>query len=107
VEHRGFTEEQARQRYGDKVRMSFLRMAQVNRAVIEDSAEGFMKIVQRRNGAAIGATIVGQRAAATLWTWPLAGDNCFNMGYVARTMQAYPSLRPGISSRRGRHIRTG
>ena len=95
VAHSGFTEEQARRRYGDKVRVSFLPMAQVDRAVTEDATEGFIKIVQRSNGEAIGATIVGQRAAETLQTWTLAGDNGLKMGNVARTMQAYPSLATG------------
>ncbi len=95
VAHSGFTEEQARQRYGDKVRVSFLPMAQVDRAVTEDATEGFIKVVERSNGEAIGATIVGQRAAETLQTWTLAGDNGLKMGNVARTMQAYPSLATG------------
>ena len=95
VAHSGFTEEQARQRYGDKARVSFLPMAQVDRAVTEDATEGFVKIVQRSNGEVIGATIVGQRAAETLQIWTLAGGNGLNMGNVARTMQAYPSLATG------------
>ena len=95
VAHSGFTEEQARQRYGDKVRVSFLPMTQVDRAVTEDATEGFIKIVQRSNGEAIGATIFGQRAAETLQAWTLAGDNGLKMGNVARTMQPYPSLATG------------
>ena len=95
VAHSGLTEEQAQQRYGERVRVSFVPMAQVDRAVTEDATEGFIKIVQRSNGKAIGATIVGQRAAETLQTWTLAGGNGLKMGNVARTMQPYPSLATG------------
>ena len=92
VAHSGYTEEEARHRFGDKVRVSVLPMAQVDRAVTEDAVEGFIKVVQRSNGEALGATIVGQRAAETLQAWTLAGDHGLKMGDIARTMQAYPSL---------------
>ena len=95
VAHTGYTEEQARQRYGHNVRVSILPMAQVDRAVTEDAAEGFIKVIQRSNGEAIGATIVGQRAAETLQAWTLAGDHGLKMRDIARTMQAYPSLATG------------
>ena len=95
VAHAGYTEEQARQRFGDKVRVSMLPMAQVDRAVSEDATEGFIKVVQRSNGETLGATVIGQRAAETLQAWTLAGDNGLKMADVARTMQAYPSLATG------------
>ena len=95
VAHAGYTEEQARQRFGDKVRVSLLPMAHVDRAVTEDATAGFIKVVQRSNGKTLGATVVGQRAAETLQAWTLAGDNGLKMADVARTMQAYPSLATG------------
>ena len=95
VAHSGYTEEQGRQRFGDKVRVSMLPMAQVDRAVSEDATEGFIKVVRRNNGETLGATVVGQRAAETLQAWTLAGDNGLKMADVARTMQAYPSLATG------------
>ena len=95
VAHTGYTEEQARQRFGDKVRVSMLPMAHVDRAVTEDATEGFIKVVRRSNGETLGATVVGQRAAETLQGWTLASDNGLKMADVARTMQAYPSLATG------------
>ncbi len=95
VAHAGYTEEQARQRFGDKARVSILPMAHVDRAVTEDATEGFIKVVRRSNGETLGATVVGQRAAETLQAWTLAGDNGLKMADVARTMQAYPSLATG------------
>ena len=95
VAHAGYTEEQARQRFGDKARVSMLPMAHVDRAVTEDATEGFIKVVRRSNGETLGATVVGQRASETLQAWTLAGDNGLKMADVARTMQAYPSLATG------------
>lgn len=95
VAHTGYTEEQARQQFGDKVQVSMLSMAHVDRAVTEDAAEGFIKVVRRSNGQTLGATVVGRRAAEMLPAWTLAGDNRLKMADVARTMQAYPSLATG------------
>ena len=95
VAHSGYTEEQARQRFGDKVRVSMLPMTHIDRAVTEDATAGFVKVVQRSNGEVIGATVVGQKAAETLQAWSLAHDNGLKMSDVARTMQAYPSLATG------------
>ena len=95
VAHTGYTEAQARQQFGDKVRISVLPMAQIDRAVTEDTSEGFIKVVQRPNGKPLGATVVGPRAAETLQAWALAGDNGLKMADVAQTMQAYPSLATG------------
>ena len=95
VAHAGYTEEQARQRFGDKVQVSILPMAHIDRAVTEDATEGFIKVVRRSNKETVGATVVGQRAAETLQAWTLAGDHRLKMADVARTMQAYPSLATG------------
>ena len=67
VAHTGYTEEQARQQFGDKVQVSMLPMAHVDRAVTEDTTtEGFIKVVGRSNGKTLGATVVGTRAAEAL-----------------------------------------
>ena len=95
VAHAGYTEEQARQQFGDKVRVLMLPMARVDRAVTEDATEGFIKVVQRSNGETLGATVIGQRAAETLQAWTLAGDHGLKMADIARTMQPYPSLATG------------
>ena len=95
VAHVGYTEEQARQRFGDKVRTALLPMTHVDRAVTEGSTEGFIKVVQRTNGGVLGVTVVGQRAAETLQAWAIAGDHGLKVGDVARTMQAYPSMATG------------
>lgn len=95
VAHTGYSEEQARQQFGDKVRVSVLPMAHVDREVTEDATQGFIKVVRRSNGKPLGATVVGQRAAETLQAWTLASDNGLSMADIARTMQAYPSLGTG------------
>ena len=95
VAHVGHTEEQARQRFGDKVRASTLPMGSVDRAVTDGATDGFIKAVHRDNGTALGATIVGRNAAEGLQGWAMAVERGLKMGDAARVMQAYPSLGTG------------
>ena len=95
VAHVGYTEEQARQRFGDSVRVSTLPMGSVDRAVTDGATDGFIKVAQRANGIVLGATVVGRNAAEALQAWAIAGERGLKMGDVARAMQAYPSLGTG------------
>lgn len=95
VAHAGYTEEQARQRFADKVRVSTLPMASVDRAVTDGATKGFIKVVYRDNGAVLGATVVGRNAAEALQPWAIAGEQGLKMSDIARVMQAYPSLGTG------------
>ncbi len=95
VAHVGYTEEQARQRFADKVRVSTLPMASVDRAVTDGATDGFIKTVYQDNGAILGATVVGRNAAEALQPWAMAGQGGMKMGDMARAMQAYPSLGTG------------
>ncbi len=95
VAHTGYTEEQARQQFGDKVQVSMLPMAHVDRAVTEDATEGFIKVVGRSNGKTLGATVVGSHAAEALSVWSIAAARGLKMRDVAQVIQAYPSLAMG------------
>ena len=95
VAHVGQTEERARRRFGDDVRVSTLPMASIDRAVTDAATDGFIKVVHRANGRVLGATVVGRNAAEALQGWALAADQGMKMGDVARAMQAYPSLGTG------------
>ena len=95
VAHVGYTEEQARRRFGNKARVSTLPMASVDRAVTDSATDGFIKVVHRDNGVVLGATVVGRNAAEALQAWTMAGERGLKMGDVARVMQAYPSLGTG------------
>ena len=95
VAHVGYNEEQARQRFGDKVRVSTLSMESIDRVVTDGGTEGFIEVVHRDNGTVLGATVVGRNAAEALQGWAIAGERGLKMGDVAKAMQAYPSLGTG------------
>ena len=91
----GHTETTARNRCGDKVRVARWPMAQVDRAVIEGTTAGFIKVMHRPNGKVLGATVVGPRAAELMQGWAYAIQHGITLADVARTMHAYPSLIVG------------
>ncbi|MCY3692020.1 MAG: FAD-dependent oxidoreductase [Chloroflexi bacterium] len=95
VAHVGCTEEQARQKFGDKARVATLPMESVDRAVIDNATDGFIKVVYRRNGTVLGATVVGLQAAEALQGWAIAAARGLKMGDIAQLMQSYPSLAVG------------
>ena len=95
VAHVGYTEEQARGRFGDQVKVATLPMPSVDRAITSDATEGFIKVVQRANGRVLGATVAGRDAAEALQGWALASGHGLKMSDVARAMQAYPTLSTG------------
>lgn len=93
--HVGYTEEQARQRFGDQALVSTLPMESIDRAVTDDAADGFIKVVHHSNGTVLGATVVGRQAAEALQGWSIAAARGLKMGQVAQVMQAYPSVAMG------------
>lgn len=95
IAHVGYTEAQARERFGDALRTATLPMESVERAVTDGATEGFIKVVYRNTGTVLGATVVGRNAAEALQGWAIACDQGLKMGAVASTMQAYPSLGTG------------
>ena len=95
VAHTGYTEEQARQRFAGKLRVSTLPMASVDRAVTAGATDGFIKVVHRDNGTVLGATVVGRQAAEALSVWSIAAARGLKMRDVAQAMQPYPSLAMG------------
>jgi pyruvate/2-oxoglutarate dehydrogenase complex dihydrolipoamide dehydrogenase (E3) component len=92
VAHAGLTETEARNKYrhGD-VGVRFVPMERVDRAVTESDTVGFMKVVHRKNGIVLGATVVAERAGEAIHEWALAISNRLKMGDLASTIHVYPT----------------
>ncbi len=95
VAHVGSTEEQARLRFSDTVRVSTLPMSHIDRAVTDGTTDGFIKVVHRTNGAILGATVVGPRASEVIQEWAMAAERGMKLKDVATTLHPYPSLVTG------------
>jgi len=88
----GMSEAEARQRWGDDVRVLKIGMHDNDRAQTERDTEGFARLVVKNNGQIVGAAVVGAHAGETIATLALAMTNklkisAFTSGFVP----AYPT----------------
>ena len=93
----GLTERAARERFkpGDLEIMSF-DIGKVDRAVNEDDRLGLLKIIARRNGILLGASIVGERAGETITEIAVAMRNNLTLNDLAATIHPYPTYSTGV-----------
>ncbi|HEV8310115.1 MAG TPA: FAD-dependent oxidoreductase [Methylomirabilota bacterium] len=96
VAHVGLTEAEARRRLGEGVRVTRRDGALIDRAVCEDDAEAFVKLIHRGDGALLGATIVGQRAGEAITEVALALTLGLRPRRIATTMHVYPTYSDAV-----------
>jgi pyruvate/2-oxoglutarate dehydrogenase complex dihydrolipoamide dehydrogenase (E3) component len=92
----GPTEEQARSKYGNNLKICYTKMSQVDRAVCENDQLGFIKVIAKSNGTILGATIVAARAGETLSELIVAIKQNMKVSDLAGAIHAYPTYSTGI-----------
>ncbi|MCH7712946.1 MAG: mercuric reductase [Chloroflexi bacterium] len=97
VSHAGLTEAEARARFGSALEVSTWPMASVDRAVTAGGGDepGFIKVVHKKNGTVLGATVVSRRAGEMIHEWTLAIDNGISLGAIAKSIHVYPTYSMG------------
>ncbi len=90
--HVGLNEREARERFGDDIRVLKWSFAENDRAQAERETDGIIKIVVGRKGRILGATIVGAHAGELILTWVLAIQQGLKIGAVANLIAPYPTL---------------
>jgi pyruvate/2-oxoglutarate dehydrogenase complex dihydrolipoamide dehydrogenase (E3) component len=91
----GLTEAQARERWGERVRVAESDYTTLDRAITAGEAYGFAKLIADRRGRLVGATVAapgGGEAIAELTAWVSRGEK---LAAVSRTVHAYPTLAEG------------
>ncbi|MBF0251885.1 MAG: FAD-dependent oxidoreductase [Alphaproteobacteria bacterium] len=88
----GLTEAQARQRFGDAIRVLTAEFRDNDRALAERDTEGMIKVIVGNRGNILGAGIAGPRAGELIQPWVLALENGLKIGAMASTIAPYPSL---------------
>ncbi len=88
----GLTENEARQRHGDTIRVLRASYAENDRARTERVADGLAKVITTRRGTILGAEIVGRGAGEVIQTWVLAMTSRLKVGAVATMIAPYPTL---------------
>lgn len=88
----GLTEAQARRRFGDDMIVSREYFKNVERVQMSGNTTGFCKIVGRRNGEILGATIVGNQAAELIHVIALAVRQGMKVDAIAELPYIWPAF---------------
>ena len=88
----GLTESEARARHGDDVAISRFDFAENDRAQAERETVGTAKIVSRRNGHILGASILGPHAGELASLWVLAIQQGLRVRDIAGIVAPYPTF---------------
>jgi pyruvate/2-oxoglutarate dehydrogenase complex dihydrolipoamide dehydrogenase (E3) component len=87
----GSTEMEARERFGDSIRVAHRSLLRSDRAVCDNSLDGFIKIIHKADGSVLGATIVSDRAGETIMEFVLAIEYKLKLQDLAEAIHVYPS----------------
>ncbi len=96
VGHIGMTEPEARQAFGDEVRIYSVEMADVDRAVVDRATSGFIKFVCDRKGRILGAHAMCTNASTLIEEIVLARKKGVKIGALAQLVSPYPSLADAV-----------
>lgn len=102
--HIGLTEAQARERHGDRVKVSRWRFEENDRAQAERSTEGLVKIVIDAKGAILGGGIVGEGAGDLLQIVGLAMANGLKLRALTAQIAPYPTRGEAVKRAASAHF---
>lgn len=91
----GLTESEARDRYGS-VDCYQYEFADLDRAIVDGRTRGFTRIVTRRGGRIVGATIVGSHAGDLLAPILLAMRRGVRLKALSSIIYPYPTMSEGV-----------
>ncbi len=88
----GLTEDQAREKFGEKVNVLRWPYHENDRAQAEGETDGLVKVVVRKNGKIAGASICGAHAGDIIQMWSLAIANGMKIKDFTGYISPYPTL---------------
>jgi pyruvate/2-oxoglutarate dehydrogenase complex dihydrolipoamide dehydrogenase (E3) component len=96
VAHVGMTEAEAREKHGDAVRVYQVPMADVDRAVVDRTPAGLLKIICDDKGRILGGHALCANASTVIEEVVLARRKGMKIGDLAQRISSYPSLADGV-----------
>jgi pyruvate/2-oxoglutarate dehydrogenase complex dihydrolipoamide dehydrogenase (E3) component len=96
VAHVGLTEAQARERFGANMEVRVWRMDHTDRAICENDTDGFIKVIARKDGTLLGATIVAGRAGEAITELILATKHNLKLADLAAAIHVYPTYSTAV-----------
>jgi pyruvate/2-oxoglutarate dehydrogenase complex dihydrolipoamide dehydrogenase (E3) component/uncharacterized membrane protein YdjX (TVP38/TMEM64 family) len=94
--HAGLTESQAREKYGDKIRIYRWEHKDVDRAKTDLVTNGLSKFICDKGGRLLGIHILGHGAAELMHEAQLAKSLGVPFSKIASVIHAYPSYSDGV-----------
>jgi pyruvate/2-oxoglutarate dehydrogenase complex dihydrolipoamide dehydrogenase (E3) component len=96
VAHIGLTEAEARAKHGDDTRVYKIEIADVDRAVVDRTPAGLLKIVCDAKGNILGAHALCANASTVIEEVVLARRKGMKVSDLAQRISSYPSLADGV-----------
>lgn len=87
----GLTEKEAKEKFGDAVKVYKVNFTENDRAQTESATEGFAKIVTKK-GRIVGATLVGEHAGELIHEFVWAVKENLKMTELNKIIRVYPTL---------------
>jgi pyruvate/2-oxoglutarate dehydrogenase complex dihydrolipoamide dehydrogenase (E3) component len=91
----GLTEQDARERFGN-VQVYRHDFADLDRAIVDARTDGFVKIVTRRSGRILGATVVASGAGDLIMPLVLAIKQGLKVSKLSQFVYPYPTMAEGV-----------
>jgi pyruvate/2-oxoglutarate dehydrogenase complex dihydrolipoamide dehydrogenase (E3) component len=88
----GLTEDEARSRHGDAIRVIRTPFSEIDRARTDGRADGIIKLVADKRGSVLGVTILGDHAGELIHLWALAMSQKLGLKAIASAIAPYPTL---------------
>ncbi len=88
----GMTEAEARHAHGDDVQVLRWPFHENDRAQAERETHGLVKVLTRRNGRVLGASILGPLAGELIQVWGVVIGNGLKVSALANLIAPYPTL---------------
>jgi pyruvate/2-oxoglutarate dehydrogenase complex dihydrolipoamide dehydrogenase (E3) component len=97
--HSGMTEDEARRKFGPKIKVYRHRYSRVRRAMVDCAEEGLSKFIFDNHGKLIGVHILGQHAEELIHEAQLLVSLDHRLAKVHNTIHAYPTYSEAVIKR--------
>jgi pyruvate/2-oxoglutarate dehydrogenase complex dihydrolipoamide dehydrogenase (E3) component len=77
---------------GERAEVHRAEFADLDRAIVDGATAGFCKVVTRKNGTILGATIIGRGAGELIMELALGMRHGIRLGRLARAIHPYPTM---------------
>ncbi|MGH2928044.1 MAG: dihydrolipoyl dehydrogenase family protein, partial [Solirubrobacteraceae bacterium] len=104
VAHVGLSEEQARERWGERAQIAQSDYGKLDRAITAGQAHGFARLIGDPHGRLVGATVCAPAAGEAIAELTARISRREKIAQLSRTVHAYPTLAEGPARAASAHL---